>query len=100
MNKKELELEYLRDTGHYVNTSETIEDIEFSYTTDEYEVEVEYFTRKGKRKVIDYTVEEKEIRGTTATTIDTIDENFHNWCIEKLLEYKNNDNKKDILSGI
>lgn len=25
---------------------------------------------------------------------------FYNWCIEKLLEYKNNDNKKDILSGI
>lgn len=22
---------------------------------------------------------------------------FNKWCIEKLLEYKNNDNKKDIL---
>lgn len=23
---------------------------------------------------------------------------FYNWCVEKLLEYKNNDSKKDILS--
>lgn len=97
MNRKELELEYLRDTGHYVNTSMTVEDIEFSYTIDEYDIQIEYITKKGKKKIIEHTIEEKEIRGLTAVTVDVIDEDFHNWCIEKLLEYKNNDNKKDIL---
>ena len=94
MTEKDLKLEYLRDTGKSVVTSKKIE-VEYDHRTEDRDIKVHCDDCGG-----DFTenVRGHDENGITKIDVDCIDENFHNWCIEKLLEYKNNDNKKDILS--
>lgn len=93
ITEKDLQLEYLRDTGNYIITFKTVE-VEYDHRTQDRDVD---FTCMECGNEQQEDVWGQDESGTTDIDVDIIDENFHNWCIEKLLKYKNNDNKKDIL---
>lgn len=93
ITEKDLLLEYLKDKGAYPATYK-YQEVEYDHTTNDRKVEVECpecgheFTEN---------IWGQDESGETEVYIDNIiDPKFHDWCIEKLLEYKNKENEKDI----
>jgi hypothetical protein len=95
ITEKDLKLEYLRDTGNQIENS-IEKQIEIEHIPNDVNLKIEC----PECEAIFYEV---AIPDTCVTReevfIDCIDENYHNWCIEKLLEFKNKvyENKESIL---
>ena len=93
ITEKDLKLEYLRDTGSQIEKSKCVE-VEVKYTSNDFSVEISCPECEATFYEIVYPDYETIIEDVD---VDIIDENFHNWCIEKLLEFKDNGSKESIL---
>lgn len=89
---RDLELEYLRDTGLCISSGKIVE-VSDTITPKEISIKVSCPECKATFFETEYP-EDEEV--TIEYDADSIDEEYHNWCIEKLLEYKNKENEKDI----
>lgn len=95
LSKKDLKLMYLRDTGNRAYDSKVVEST-YEHFVDEKElsIEIELKIRGEDIDAIEYThiVPSSTELGTMEIDVDCVDEDFHNWCVEKLLEFINKNN--------
>lgn len=87
ITEKDLLLEYLKDTGNVPSKSKYIE-VDYDHMTEDRNIEV---TCPNCKEEFNEDVFGQDEDGTTDVNVDCIDEDFHNWVLEKLLEYKNKD---------
>lgn len=93
MTERDLELEYLRDTGNHTIRSKYVE-VEYDHRTEDRveEISVDIQCTECHEMIYDKiteTIYGTDESGSTDVIVECVDEDFHKWCVEKLLKLIN-----------